>query len=74
VKRPLRVGPGRATETGLAVAQVPQCQCSEYGADILNAPEDCAIRFYPELRVAWFAIIEAVSLGMKNGAAELPPS
>jgi hemoglobin-like flavoprotein len=31
-------------------------------------------QFYPELRAAWLAIIEAVSLGMKNGAAELPPS
>jgi hypothetical protein len=31
-------------------------------------------QFYPELRVAWLAIIEAVSLGMKNGASELPPS
>ena len=28
--------------------------------------------FYPELRAAWLAIIEAVSLSMKNGAAELP--
>jgi hemoglobin-like flavoprotein len=31
-------------------------------------------QFYPELRAAWLAIIEAVSRGMKNGAAELPPS
>ena len=31
-------------------------------------------QFYPELRAAWLAIIEAVSLVMKNGAAELPPS
>ena len=31
-------------------------------------------QFYPELRAAWLAIIEAVSLSMKNGAAELPPS
>jgi len=30
--------------------------------------------FYPELRAAWLAIIEAVSLSMKNGAAELPPA
>ena len=29
--------------------------------------------FYPELRSAWLAIIEAVSLSMKKGAAELPP-
>ena len=29
-------------------------------------------RFYPELRSAWLAIIEAVSLSMKKGAAELP--
>ena len=28
-------------------------------------------QFYPELRSAWLAIIEAVSLSMKNGAAEL---
>lgn len=31
-------------------------------------------QFYPELRSAWLAIIEAVSRSMKNGAAELPPS
>ena len=31
-------------------------------------------QFYPELRTAWLAIIEAVSLSMKKGAAELPPS
>jgi hemoglobin-like flavoprotein len=31
-------------------------------------------QFYPELRAAWLAIIEAVSRGMKNGAAELPAS
>ena len=31
-------------------------------------------QFDPELRTAWIAIIEAVSEGMKNGAAELPPS
>jgi hemoglobin-like flavoprotein len=30
--------------------------------------------FFPELRDAWLAIIEAVSAGMKNGAAELPPA
>jgi hemoglobin-like flavoprotein len=30
--------------------------------------------FYPELKAAWLAIIEAVSLGMKEGAAELPRS
>lgn len=30
-------------------------------------------QFYPELRSAWLAIIEAVSLSMKKGAAELPP-
>ena len=29
-------------------------------------------QFYPELRTAWLAIIEAVSLSMKKGAAELP--
>ncbi len=29
-------------------------------------------QFYPELRSAWLAIIEAVSLSMKKGAAELP--
>jgi hemoglobin-like flavoprotein len=28
--------------------------------------------FYPELKAAWLAVIEAVSLGMKEGAAELP--
>ena len=31
-------------------------------------------QFYPELRTAWLAIIEAVSLSMKKGAAELPPT
>ena len=31
-------------------------------------------QFYPELRSAWLAIIEAVSLSMKKGAAELPPA
>lgn len=31
-------------------------------------------QFYPELRTAWLAIIEAVSLSMKKGAAELLPS
>jgi hemoglobin-like flavoprotein len=30
--------------------------------------------FYPELRDAWRATIEAVSSGMKTGAAELPPA
>jgi hemoglobin-like flavoprotein len=29
-------------------------------------------QFYPELRTAWLAIIEAVSVSMKKGAAELP--
>jgi len=31
-------------------------------------------QFYPELKSAWLAIIEAVSLSMKKGAAELLPS
>jgi hemoglobin-like flavoprotein len=31
-------------------------------------------QFYPELKAAWLAVIEAVSMGMKNGAAKLPPS
>jgi nitric oxide dioxygenase len=31
-------------------------------------------QFYPELRTAWLAIIEAVSVSMKKGAAELPPA